>query len=128
MAHAKQASKQKRRRVALPILGAAGASLAMGGGASATVPIANVPSQDNAPLPVITLDEEEISDVIWRRSMSSTRKVSEHPNSSKKLPDVAEAAAEHEPAEAAQHEPAEAAQSSEAAEAVEAAEAAEAGA
>jgi hypothetical protein len=60
--------------------------------------------------------------------MSSTRKVSEHPNSSKKLPDVAEAAAEHEPAEAAQHEPAEAAQSSEAAEAVEAAEAAEAGA
>ena len=47
--------------------------------------------------------------------MSSTRKVSEHPNSSKKLPDVAEAAAEHEPAEAAQ--------SSEAAEAAEAAEA-----
>ena len=63
MAHAKQASKRKRRRVALPILGAAGASLAMGGGASATVPIANVPSQDNTPLPVITLDEEEISDV-----------------------------------------------------------------
>ena len=41
--------------------------------------------------------------------MSSTRKVSEHPNSSKKLPDVAEAAAEHEPVEAAQHEPVEAA-------------------
>ena len=63
MAHAKQASKRKRRRVALPILGAAGASLAMGGGASATVPIANVPSQDNAPLPEIALYEAEISDV-----------------------------------------------------------------
>jgi hypothetical protein len=64
MAHAKQASKRKRRRVAaLPILGAAGMSLAMAGGASATVPIANVPSQDNELLSVITLDEEEISDV-----------------------------------------------------------------
>jgi len=62
MAHAKQASKRKRRRIALPILGAAGASLAMGG-ASATVPTASLPSQDKAPLPVITLDEEEIFDV-----------------------------------------------------------------
>src|SRR5262249_23278608 len=62
MAHAKQASKRKRRRVALPILGAAGAYLAMGG-ASATVPTANLPSQDKAPLPEITLDEEEIFDV-----------------------------------------------------------------
>ena len=112
------------------MLGAAGASLAIGGGASATVPIANVPSQDNAPLPVITLDEEEISASLWRRSMFSTRKVSEHPNSSKKLPDVAEAAAEHEPVEAARHEPAEAAQHEpvEAVQSSEAAEAAEAGA
>ena len=62
MARAKQASKRKRRRVALPILGAVGASLATGG-ASATVPIANVLSQDNAPFPSIMLDEEEISDV-----------------------------------------------------------------
>jgi hypothetical protein len=62
MAHSKQASKRKRRRIALPVLGAAGASLAMAGGASATVPIANVPSQDNTPLP-ITLFEEEIFDV-----------------------------------------------------------------
>jgi hypothetical protein len=64
--------------------------------------------------------------------MSSTRKVWEHPDSSKKLPDVAEAAqhtpveaAQHEPVEAAQHEPVEAARSSEAAEAAEAAEAGE---
>ena|SRR5215467_13111825 len=62
MAHAKQASKRKRRRIALPILGAAGAYLAMGG-ASATVPTANLPSQDKAPVPEITLDEEEIFDV-----------------------------------------------------------------
>ena len=62
MAHSKRASKRKRRRIALPVLGAAGASLAMAGGASATVPIANVPSQDNPPLP-ITLYEEEIFDV-----------------------------------------------------------------
>jgi hypothetical protein len=63
MARAKQASKRKRRRVALPISGAAGAFLAMGSGAPATVPVANLPSQNNAPLPVFTLDEEEISDV-----------------------------------------------------------------
>ena len=62
MARAKQASKRKRRRVTLPILGAVGASLATGG-ASATVPIANVLSQDNAPFPSIMLDDEEISDV-----------------------------------------------------------------
>jgi len=36
MAHAKRASKRKRLTIALPVLGAAGMSLAMGGGASAT--------------------------------------------------------------------------------------------
>ena len=64
MARAKRATKQKRRRIALPVLGAAGMSLTMAGGASAaTAPTANVPSQDTAPRPVITLFEEEISDV-----------------------------------------------------------------
>ena len=63
MARAKQVSKRKRRRIALPVLGAAGASLAMAGGTSATAPTANVPSQATEPRPVITLDEEEISDV-----------------------------------------------------------------
>ncbi len=63
MAHAKQ-SKRKRRRTALPVLGAAGVSLAMAGGASAaTVPTANVPSQGTGPGPLIMLGEEEISDV-----------------------------------------------------------------
>src|SRR6476646_9013680 len=63
MARAKRASKQKRRRMAFPALGAAGVSLAMGGGASATVPTANVPPRDIELRPVIALDEEEISDV-----------------------------------------------------------------
>jgi hypothetical protein len=63
MARAKQVSKRKRRRIALPVLGAAGASLAMAGGTSATAPTANVPSQATEPRPEVTLDEEEISDV-----------------------------------------------------------------
>ena len=64
MSHAKHASKRKRLRKAVPMVGIAGVSLAMAGGASlANAPTANVPSQDTAPGPVITLGEEEISDV-----------------------------------------------------------------
>src|SRR5215468_9310044 len=64
MAQAKRASKRKRRRITLPALGAAGASLIMAGGASGTAPTANVPSlQETSLRPVITLDEEEIADV-----------------------------------------------------------------
>ena len=64
MAQAKRASKRKRRRITLPALGAAGASLIMAGGVSATAPTANVPSlQETSLRPVITLDEEEIADV-----------------------------------------------------------------
>jgi hypothetical protein len=58
---AKQASKRKRRNVALPVVGAAGASLAMASGASATVAIADLSSQDTGPRMI--LGEEEISDV-----------------------------------------------------------------
>src|SRR5512142_1286 len=61
MAKAKQVSKRKRRNTALPVFGAAGISLAMAGGASATPPAANVPSEDTGLR--ITLGEEEISDV-----------------------------------------------------------------
>src|SRR5262245_34385064 len=62
MARAKPASKRKRQRTTLPIFGAAGASLAMTGAASAAaVPTADVPSQTNAGY--VVLDEEEISDV-----------------------------------------------------------------
>src|SRR5215813_3764040 len=63
MAHAKQGSKRKRRNTALPFLGAAGASLAVGGSASAaTHPTMNV-SSEHAAVPVLTLLEEELSDV-----------------------------------------------------------------
>src|SRR4051794_25513619 len=63
MARAKQASKRSRSRKALPVWGAAGMSLAMASGASAAVvPGEKAPSQ--ARLPVVTLGEEELSDVI----------------------------------------------------------------
>jgi hypothetical protein len=61
---AKQPSKRKRRKTALPVLpvvGAAGVSLAMAGGASATMPAANIVGQDAGPQ--VILGEEEISDV-----------------------------------------------------------------
>jgi hypothetical protein len=59
MAKAKRATKRNARRAALA-LGAAGVSLAMTGGASATAPT-NAPSQDNARQ--IFLGEEEIADI-----------------------------------------------------------------
>jgi hypothetical protein len=63
MPNAKQASKRKRQ-VALPAMGIAGASLALAGGASAAVvPEANGPSWGTGPLHEITLGEEELSDV-----------------------------------------------------------------
>ena len=62
MARSKQASKRKGRRRTLPLAGAAGVSLAFAGGASATAPTEHLPPQDT-PRPVITLSEEEISDV-----------------------------------------------------------------
>jgi hypothetical protein len=63
MAHAQQGLKRKRRKTALPFLGAAGASLALGGSASAaTHPTMNV-SSEHAAVPVLTLLEEELSDV-----------------------------------------------------------------
>ena len=61
MAQAKQPSKRKRRKTALPLIGAAGASLAATGGASATVPAANAPHHDTGPQ--FILAEQEISDV-----------------------------------------------------------------
>ena len=63
MTRAKQVSKRKRRRSTLPLLGAAGASLAMAGGSSAAVPTADLPLPRNESLPLIVLDEEELTDV-----------------------------------------------------------------
>jgi hypothetical protein len=65
MAHAKQASKRKRRRTALPALGVAGVSLSLAGGASAATsgPATDIASWDTAARHEIALGEEEISDV-----------------------------------------------------------------
>ena len=63
MARAKQASKRKRSRQALPVWGAAGMSLAMAGGASAAV-VNGEKASPQRTLPVITLGEEELSDVV----------------------------------------------------------------
>ena len=63
MAHAKQASKRKRRRTAA--LGVAGVSLSLAGSASAATsgPATDIPSWDTAARHEIVLGEEEISDV-----------------------------------------------------------------
>jgi hypothetical protein len=64
MARTTQVSKRKRSRTALPAIGVAGVSLAVTGGASAaTAPTATEPSLNTLFQPVITLGEEEISDV-----------------------------------------------------------------
>src|SRR5262249_9197534 len=64
MARIKQTSQKSRRSKALPFLGAAGASLAMTGAASASaVPAADLPSQGSAFPPVVVLGEEEFTDV-----------------------------------------------------------------
>jgi len=64
VANAKQASKRKRRMTTLPVMGVAGVSLSLVGGASAAT---TGPVSDHQPLnltnPQITLGEEEIADV-----------------------------------------------------------------
>ena len=61
MAQAKQRFKRKRSKAALPVLGAAGVSLTIAGGASANAPAVDVPSQSSGPR--ILLAEEEVFDV-----------------------------------------------------------------
>jgi hypothetical protein len=64
MSQTKHASKRKRLRKAVPVVGIAGASLAMAGAASAaTAPTPYLPAQGIAPGHQITLGEEEFSDV-----------------------------------------------------------------
>ena len=66
MPRVKQPSKRTRQMKAVPVLGAAGLSLSLTGGASAVTggPVADVPmTQSNALGHEITLGEEEISDV-----------------------------------------------------------------
>ena len=62
MPHAKRASKPRSRAKAVTILGVAGAlSLAGGASEAAVGPVGDTPTENTAP--VITLGEEEISDV-----------------------------------------------------------------
>ena len=62
MSRVKQASKRKAQTKAVTVLGVAGA-LSLRGGASGAVGPAGDTQAQNTPPPVITLDEEEISDV-----------------------------------------------------------------
>jgi len=62
MSHAKQASKRRSRAKAVTVLGVAGAlSLVDGASAAIVGPAEDIPTDNTAP--VITLGEEEISDV-----------------------------------------------------------------
>ena len=65
MSHAKQASKRNRRRKTVPVLGAAGLSLSLAGGASAATggAAADLPTRNTAVNHEITLGEEDISGV-----------------------------------------------------------------
>ena len=58
----KQTPKRKRRRKAVPVLGAAGLSLSLASGASGS-PTVNMPTQKVEASHEIVLAEEEISDV-----------------------------------------------------------------
>src|ERR1700746_3325448 len=79
MSHTKHAPKKKRGRRAAPLLGGAGMSLALAGGAFAKTS----PSDDTAGRHEITLHEEEISDVnlatfyVFDKENARTSKVSE---------------------------------------------------
>jgi hypothetical protein len=65
MSLAKQASTRKRRSKAVPVLGAAGLSLTLAGGASAATEasVADALTQNSGASHEITLSEEEVSDV-----------------------------------------------------------------
>ncbi len=65
MSHAKQASKRRHMRKAIPVLGAAGLSLSLASGASAAIggPAVDMPPQNTGVSHEITLVEEEVSDV-----------------------------------------------------------------
>ena len=68
MPQTKHASKRKRPKEALPVLGVVGVSLSLAGGAAAATggaagDVPSMPSRVTAPPHQITLNEEEISDV-----------------------------------------------------------------
>ena len=62
MSYRKQSSKRKRRRSAVPVLGAAGLSLSLASGASGA-PAADMSARNSDTSHEVVLAEEEISDV-----------------------------------------------------------------
>ena len=88
MPQTKQGSKRKRRKEAVPVLGAVGVSLSLAGGASAatvgtTPDVQSVPARDGTFGHELTLSEEELSDVslgtfyVFDKENAGTPKVSE---------------------------------------------------
>ena|SRR6516164_7141085 len=77
MLRVKQASKRKAQTKAVTVLGVAGA-LSLAGGAPGTVGPAGDAQVQNTPPPVISLDEEEISDVSLSTFYVFTTKTLEH--------------------------------------------------
>ena len=71
----KRSSIGKRRSKALPALGFASMSLSMASGACASTGEASANTSPPSQKHEIFLGEEEISTSVWRRSMSSTRKM-----------------------------------------------------
>jgi hypothetical protein len=63
MAKTKQTAKRSRAKKALPVLGLAGVSLSLAGGASASTTAIDTPSQNTSPRQEVFLGEEELSDV-----------------------------------------------------------------
>src|SRR6201987_3571347 len=81
MARAKQTSKRNRRSKTVPVLGAAGLSLSLASGASASTggPAADVTQQNSTPNHEIFLGEEEISDVSLSKFYVFDKENAAHP-------------------------------------------------
>jgi hypothetical protein len=83
MFHGKQApTKPKRRRKALPVLGAAGLSLSLAGAASAAAigwPVSDMPTRNAGVSHEINLSEEEIADVSLATFYVVATKARHHP-------------------------------------------------
>src|SRR6202047_5013907 len=63
MAKTKQTAKRSRVKKALPVLGLAGVSFSLVGGASGSAATADTPSPNTSPRQEVFLGEEELSDV-----------------------------------------------------------------
>ena len=92
MARSNKASKQKGRRQALPLVGAAGVSLALAGGASAAAR-QSMHQRRTHRVPSLRSARRKSPTSTWGRSMSSTRKTSSSANPCNLLAEAVAAAA-----------------------------------